>query len=105
MAREPVLEDFAVALRICLPTGDIEGEGRVGRTASSARPFGLMHTDAKVVQAAVSHSLSEQSRGTHVLSREDCSATQESAEHSRHGHAHAGEGHAQSPLFPAGPGL
>lgn len=60
MAGEPVPEDFAEALMIFLPKGEVEEDCvAVGRKASVTRPLGLMNSDAKVVQAAVAHSLSE----------------------------------------------
>lgn len=59
MAGEPVPEDFAVALMILPPKGEVEGQGMgVGRRAAATSPLGLTNTDAKVVQAALSHSMS-----------------------------------------------
>lgn len=66
LADEPVPEEFAVAMLIFLPKGEVAGEGaRLGRKAVATRPLGLRNADAKVFHVAVAHSLSQStSRGT-----------------------------------------
>lgn len=66
----PAPEDLVVALQHVLPKGQVAGEvTEVEREAGTTRPEGLLHTDAKLVQASVAYGGASTLRATQGASR------------------------------------